>query len=67
MGYVYKKKMQDYHDMLTHIFSKFKSTYKNDGTKITIDLKYEMGYWVNMLIPVIQFIIGDCKPNDFLW
>ena len=41
-----------------------KSIYNNGGLKINIDLKDEKGYCDIIFIPVIQFIIGDCKVND---
>ena len=56
--------MQDYHDMIGHIFNELKSIYNNGGLKINIYLKDEKGYRNIIFIPFIQFIIGDCKSND---
>ena len=63
-GYMKEEEMQDYHNMLAHNFNELKSIYNNGGLKINIDLKDEKGYRNMIFIPVIQFIIGDCKGND---
>ena len=65
--YVRDEKAQDYHDMMSHIFSEFKGIYDSGGMKVRIDLSKCNG--VNkeyVILPVIQFIIGDCKGNDLL-
>ncbi len=66
-SYVRDEKAQDYHDMMTHIFSEFKAIRDNGGMKVRIDFsKYNGVNREYIIIPVIQFIIGDCKGNDLL-
>ena len=64
-SYIRDDKAQDYHDMLSHIFSEFKTIRDNGGLRVNLELDGRKTYDVN-LIPVIQFIIGDCKGNDLL-
>ena len=63
-SYIRDDRAQDYHDMLTHIFSEFKYIRDVGGIKMTLDID---GHKNDVIaIPVIQFIIGDCKGNDLL-
>lgn len=64
-SYVRDDKAQDYHDMLSHIFSEFRQILDDGGLKV--DLDFGVGNKHTVVIkPVIQFIIGDCKGNDLL-
>ena len=64
-GYVREKKMQDYHDMLKHIFREFRSINSNGGIKVDIDFMDGRGLQEDIiLVPVVQYVIGDCKGND---
>ena len=64
-GYVREKKMQDYHDMLKHIFREFRSINSKGGIKVDIDFQDGRGLQKDIiLVPVIQYVIGDCKGND---
>lgn len=63
--YVRDDKAQDYHDMLSHIFKEFKEILDSGG--LEIQLNFSTGQSHNVIVlPVIQFIIGDCKGNDLL-
>ena len=66
--YIRDEKAQDYHDMMSHIFKEFKQIYDCGGMKVNLDFRHcggqNLGEYV--LIPVIQYIIGDCKGNDLL-
>ena len=64
-GYVREKKMQDYHDMLKHIFREFRSINENGRIKVDIDFQDGRGIQKDIiLVPVIQYVIGDCRGND---
>ena len=64
-GYVRDDRAQDYHDMMAKIFQEMKEIYDNGGIKLVLD--FGNGYKHTVIaIPVIQFIIGDCKGNDLL-
>ena len=63
--YVRNEKAQDYHDMLTCIFKEMKDIRDQGGIKMTLDFGESLKHDV-VAIPVIQFIIGDCKGNDLL-
>ena len=65
MSYVRDDKAQDYHDMIGHIFSEFREIRMKGGMKVNLDFGEGVVHDVN-IIPVIQFIIGDCKGNDLL-
>ena len=66
-GYVQGRKMQDYHDMLKQVFAELKSIYDNGGLRVNIDFQDSKGLREDIIIvPVIQYIIGDCKGNDVL-
>jgi hypothetical protein len=56
---------QDYHDMMSHIFKEMKQIRDNGGIKLILDFGKDKKHEV-IAIPVIQFIIGDCKGNDLL-
>jgi hypothetical protein len=64
-GYIRNDKAQDYHDMLFHIFKEMKDIRDRGGIQLTLDFGNEKKYDV-IAIPVIQYIIGDCKGNDLL-
>lgn len=64
-SYVSSEKAQDYHDMISHIFSEFKAIRDNGGLAVTLDFGSNRKHDV-CVKPVIQFIIGDCKGNDLL-
>lgn len=63
MSYVRDDKAQDYHDMIGHIFSEFREIRMKGGMKVNLDFGEGVVHDAN-IIPVIQFIIGDCKGND---
>ena len=63
--YVRNEKAQDYHDMITCIFKEMKDIRDDGGIKLTLDFGESVKHDV-IAIPVIQFIIGDCKGNDLL-
>ena len=67
-SYVRDEKAQDYHDMMSHIFKEFKQIHDCGGMKVNLDFRHcggeNLGEYI--LIPVIQYIIGDCKGNDLL-
>ena len=66
-GYVRERKMQDYHDMLKVIFSELKTITDNGGLRVDIDFQDGSGIRKDIIIvPVLQYIIGDCKGNDVL-
>jgi hypothetical protein len=62
--YVRDEKAQDYHDMMKHIFYEFKSIHDEGG--LSLDLNIDGKVTSCRAVPVIQFIIGDCKGNDLL-
>ena len=64
-NYVRNDKLQDYHDMMSQIFKEMKDIRDSGGLKLTLDFG-EHGRHDVIAIPVIQFIIGDCKGNDTL-
>ena len=54
-GYVREKKMQDYHDMLHHIFQEFKSITSHGGLRVDIDFQDGIGIQKDIIIiPVVQ-------------
>ena len=65
MSYVRDDKAQDYHDMIDHIFSEFRDIREKGGMRVNLDFGTGTVHDAN-IIPVIQFIIGDCKGNDLL-
>ena len=64
-NYVRGERLQDYHDMMTQIFKEMKDIYDAGGIRLTLDFGKDRCYDV-VAIPVIQYIIGDCKGNDVL-
>ena len=64
-NYIRTEKLQDYHDMMSKIFEEMKNIRNNGGIKLTLDFGNH-GIHEVIAIPVIQFIIGDCKGNDTL-
>ena len=64
-SYLRNDKAQDYHDMLSCIFKEMKEVRDNGGMKMSLDFGLGKKHDV-IAIPVIQFIIGDCKGNDLL-
>ncbi len=66
-GYVRERKMQDYHDMMKVIFAELKSISDNGGLRVDIDFQDGKGVQKDIIIvPVLQYVIGDCKGNDVL-
>ena len=64
--YTPRDKCQDYHDMLTHVFSEIKAISDSGGLMLTLDFNDGRGPIDIIAKPSIQFIIGDCKGNDIL-
>ena len=64
-NYVKNDKLQDYHDMMTEIFAEMKDIRDSGGLKLTLDFGSH-GVHDVIAIPVIQYIVGDCKGNDVL-
>ena len=64
-NYVRNAKLQYYHDMMSRIFEEMNDLRKLGGLQLTLDFG-EKGTHDVVAIPVIQFIIGDCKGNDIL-
>ena len=56
---------QDYHDMIGKIFWEMKEIHDNGDILLTLDLGSGKKYDV-IKLPVIQFIINDCKGNELL-
>ena len=63
-GYVKETKMQDYHEMIAHIFRELRSIFDNGGIKVDLDYGTGTIHKDIIIVPVIQYIIGDCKGND---
>ena len=62
--YIRDDRAQDYHDMMAKIFQEMREIRDNGGIRLTLNLD---GRSFDVIaIPVIQFIIGDCKGNDLL-
>ena len=57
-------KAQDYHLMMSQIFKEFKDI--QDAGGILLDLEFDGKKTRVRAVPVIAFIIGDCKGNDLL-
>ena len=57
--------VHNYPDMLACIFREMKEIRENGGLKLSLNFGGTKKYDV-IAIPVIQFIIGDCKGNDLL-
>ena len=64
-NYVRNERLQDYHDMMAKIFEEMKQIRECGGIKLTLDFGKDGTHEV-IAIPVIQYIIGDCKGNDTL-
>ena len=64
-NYIRDEKAQDYHDMLAHIFQEMRLMREKGGIRLTLDFGQNRIHVVTA-IPVIQFIVGDCKGNDLL-
>ena len=63
--YVRQERLQDYYDMMAKIFEEMKYIHDCGGIQLTLDFgKY--GTQEVIAIPIIQYIIGDCKGNDTL-
>ena len=63
--YIRDDKAQDYHDMMGRIFEEMRDIYDTGGIKMILDFGIGQTHDV-IAIPVIQYIIGDCKGNDLL-
>ena len=63
--YVRNEKAQDYHGMLQCIFKETKDIRDSGGIRLTLNFGDTLQYDI-IAIPVIQFIIGDCKGNGLL-
>ena len=64
-NYVRNEKLQDYYDMMYKIFEEMKVIRDAGGIKLTLDFGHYGKHDV-VAIPVIQYVIGDCKGNDTL-
>ena len=64
-NYIRNDRAQDYHDMIGFIYKEMKQIRDNGGIRLTLDFGEKRIHDV-IAIPVIQFIIGDCKGNDLL-
>ena len=64
-NYVRDDKAQDYHDMMAKIFQEMKEIRESGGLKLCLDFGNNNKHEV-IAMPVIQYIIGDCKGNDLL-
>ena len=65
-NYIRNNKLQDYHDMMSQIFKEMKNIRDSGGLKLTLDFG-DHGTLDMIDIPVIQFIIGDCKDKYILY
>ena len=63
--YIRQEKLQDYHDMMSKIFQEMKDIRDCGGIKLTLNFGLHGKHDV-IAIPVIQYVIGDCKGNDTL-
>ena len=63
--YIKTDRVQDYHDMMSCIFKEMRDIRDTGGIQLTLDFGNNNVHDVTA-IPVIQFIIGDCKGNDLL-
>ena len=59
-------KAQDYYDMLSTLFQEIKQICDSGGIRLTLDFGPTKRHDV-IAIPVIHFIIGDCKGNELLY
>ena len=64
-SYCKQEKLQDYHDMMSKIYQEMKQIRDCGGIKLTLNFGNDGKHEV-IAIPVIQYIIGDCKGNDTL-
>ena len=64
-SYIRNDKAQDYNDMIGNIFNKMKAICSNGGIKLTLDFGNNKKHDV-IAIPMIKFIISDCKGNNLL-
>ncbi len=64
-SYSKQEKLQDYHDMMSKIYLEMKQIRDCGGIKLTLNFGNDGKHEV-IAIPVIQYIIGDCKGNDTL-
>ena len=64
-SYSKEQKLQDYHDMMSKIYLEMKQIRDCGGIKLTLNFGIHGNHTV-IAVPVIQFIIGDCKGNDIL-
>ena len=64
-NYIRQEKLQDYHDMMSKIFQEMKDMRECGGIKLTLNFGIHGKHDV-IAIPVIQYVIGDCKGNDIL-
>ena len=64
--YIRNDRAQEYHDMLSQTIKEMKEIRVTGGVHITLDFGNDMKHDV-IAIPVIQFIIGNCKGNDLLY
>ena len=65
-GYVREEKMQDYHDMVSHIFKELREIQEAGG--ILMDLDFDDGNVRKDVIvyPDIQYIMCNCKGANVL-
>ena len=64
-NHIRQEKLQDYHDMMSKIFQEMKDIRNCGGIKLTLNFGIH-GIHDIIAIPLIQYIIGDCKDNDTL-
>ena len=64
-SYSKQEKLQDYHDMMSKIYLEMKQIRDSGGIKLTLNFGVDGKHEV-IAIPVIQYVIGDCKGNDTL-
>ena len=64
-SYIRNDGAQDYHDMIGDIFQEMKEIRDNGAIRLTVEFGSGRKHDI-IEIPVIQFIIGDCKGNDLL-
>lgn len=64
-NYIKNEKAQDYHEMIGKIFKEMTDVRDSGDIQLTLDVGNNRNHDV-IVIPVIQFIIGDYKGNDLI-
>ena len=65
-GYVREEKMQDYHDMVSHIFKELREIQEAGGILMDLDFGDGNVHKDVIVYPDIQYIMCDCKGADVL-